>query len=431
MYLLFPLFTHNTLQYTTQKSKMTYDTTTALPQIYQEFESKGLKLSRSVDVAAEMDAKANTNTNTHQSQFNAILKASTELVVKVDTMYDEKQQQGEQEQGEQKEQHLSPPSSPSTNSDRDGVEILWFACVAHICSNQIVHQIGGIEGQKLRNLTVTQLLDLIAWVGLFREAVEKNIPSVASVHTKKTYFSEKPDMFLSIGAGDSDGTREDINKFNMEKALDVIAWANNMLWEVHKVAEEEFLLRTRNQMDVMLTRIYNSTSHETYQKGDMLLVTSLCEDVFSVLRLHLETIQLLLNKNSDTFTRTVCLMFSQLRLKQVKFRGQFLKNLETCCAAANDFQRMAEHCEGLIGDLRGQVSEASITILEENCNTLVSLFLRDAVFASQMTYKYIFEPIWENIAGDLFGSIWEKELTYNELALKMTKTMVSALTVLL
>ena len=126
------------------------------------------------------------------------------------------------------------------------------------------------------------------------------------------------------------------------------------------------------------------------------------------------------------FTMTICLMFSQLRLKQIKFRGQFLKNLERCCAAANDFQRMAEHCEGVVDDMRDQVNESSLKILEESCSTLVSLFLRDAVFASQMSYKYIFDPIWENIADEFFGSMWEQELTYNELALKLTKTLVSS-----
>jgi hypothetical protein len=55
------------------------------------------------------------------------------------------------------------------------LEMLWSTCVAHVCSKQILDQIGGTEGHKLPDLTVTQLLDLVAWVENFRETIEESL----------------------------------------------------------------------------------------------------------------------------------------------------------------------------------------------------------------------------------------------------------------
>ena len=293
--------------------------------------------------------------------------------------------------------------------------MLWSACVAHVCSNQIIQQIGGPEGQHLPDLNVTQLLDLVAWVEFFRETIEEAFPSIGKMHSKKTYFDQRPDLI----AGND-------NEVNMENATDIIAWTNNMLWEVHRLAQDEFLIRTRSQTEELLTKVYTA-NHETYQTNEMRLVSSLCEDVFSLVGVHLRTIRDRLTKKSEALVMAVCLIFSQLRSKQMKYRDRFLKDLDTCCAAANDFQRMSEQCEDLLQDLVDQsdFSEKSLATLDESCNALVSLFSGDAVYAAQMAHTYIFEPIWEAIADDLFTVKWETELTHNELALKLTRTLVS------
>ncbi len=378
--------TRNRLQFTNMRAA-------ALAQLYQDFELRGLEVFRAIhmqaaDVADEQDAL--------NSQFNAVMRAATELVSEIDVVKNQ----------------MAPCFAPHWR-----VEMLWSACVAHVCSNQIIQQIGGPEGQSLPDLTVTQLLDLVAWVEFFRETIEDAFPSVASINSKKTYFDERPDLF----AGDD-------NEVNMENATDILAWTNNMLWEVHRLAQDEFLLRTRGQVDDVLTKVYNDT-HETFQTSEMRLVTNLCENVFALVGVHMRTIRERLTRKSEALVMAVCLIFSQMRSKQISCRDKFLTDLDTCCAAANDFQRMSEQCEDVLQDLIDQCeySEGAIQMLQESCNALVSLYSGDAVFAAKKAHMYIFEPIWENIADDLFSDKWENEFTHNELALKLTRTLVSAI----
>lgn len=194
----------------------------ALEQLYQDFELRGVEMFRGVhehaaDIADEEDA-ANT-------QFTAVLKAATELVTEIDIV----------------KHQMSPCFAPHWH-----VEALWSSCVAHVCSNHIVQQIGGPDGQNLPDLTITQLLELVAWVEYFRETIEETFPEVVSKRdTKKTYFEERPELF----AGDK-------RTVNMKNATDSLAWVNNMLWEVHRLAQEEFLVRTRSQTDEWLDKIY-------------------------------------------------------------------------------------------------------------------------------------------------------------------------------
>ena len=212
----------------------------------------------------------------------------------------------------------------------------------------------------------------------------------------------------------------------MENATDMLVWTNNMLWDVHRLAREEFLVRTRNQIDNLLTKVYNA-NHETDQTSEKRPITSLCENLFSLIGVHLRTIRERLTKNSDALVMAVCLIFNQLYSKQANSRDKFLKDLDTCCAAANDFQRMSEQCEDLIQDLTDQseFSDKSRQTLEDSCNALVSLYSGDAVYAAQKAHCYIFEDIWKSISHDFFGSKWEKEFTHNEPAMTVTRTLVS------
>ena len=61
---------------------------------------------------------------------------------------------------------------------------------------------------------------------------------------KKTYFDERPQELLF--AADDNGDKK---KVSMENATDILAWTNNMLWDVHRLAQDEFLLRTQSQID--------------------------------------------------------------------------------------------------------------------------------------------------------------------------------------
>ena len=140
---------------------------------------------KAADLAEEEDA-ANVG-------FTAVLKAATELVTEIDIV----------------KHQMSPCFAPHWH-----VEALWSSCVAHVCSNHIVQQIGGPEVASMRN-------------------------------TKKTYFEERPELF----AGDK-------RTVNMQNARESLAWVNNMLWEVHRLAQEEFLVRTRSQTDEWLDKVY-------------------------------------------------------------------------------------------------------------------------------------------------------------------------------
>jgi len=361
----------------------------ALAQLYQDFELRGLGVFRDIHMQAADMAEEGDQLN---SSFNAVMRAATELVTEIDVVKNQ----------------MAPCFAPHWR-----VEMLWSTCVAHVCSNQIIQQIGGPEGQNLPDLNVTQLLDLVAFVEFFRATIEDAFPSIGSMHAKKTYFDERPDLF----AGDK-------REVNMENATDSLAWVNNMLWEVHRLASDEFLLRTRSQTEELISKVYNA-NHETYQTSEMRLITSLCEDTFSLVGVHLKTIRERLTKKSEALVMAVCLIFSQLRAKQISCREKFLKDLDTCCAAANDFQRMSEQCEDLIQDLieQSDLPDVSVQTLEASCSALVSLYSGDAVYAAQKAHSYIFEPIWENVAPEFFGPAWESEYTHNELALKLTRTL--------
>ena len=364
----------------------------ALAQLYQDFELRGLEIFRAIHMQAA-DLAEEDNALNHQ--FNAVLRAATELVTEIDVVKNQ----------------MSPCFAPHWH-----VEMLWSSCVAHVCSNQIIQQIGGPDGQNLPDLTVTQLLDLVAWVEFFRETIEEAFPSIGSIQdTKKTYFDERPDLFA--------GNEKTVN---MENAKDSLAWVNNMLWNVHRLAQDEFLLRTRSQTDEWVKKVYN-TSHETNQTREGRLVTSLCEDVFSLAGVQLRTIRERLTRKSDALVMAVCLIFSQLRGMQLSSRNKFLVDLESCCAAANDFQRMSEQVEDVVQEIidHSELPDQSIQMLEDGCGALVSIYSGDAVFAAQKAHCFIFEPIWEAISDDLFGPKWEGELTHNELAMTLTRTLVS------
>ena len=161
------------------------------------------------------------------AQFTGVLRAATELVAEIELV---------------QVRHIAPCFPPHW-----AIEVLWSACVAHVCSNQIIQQIGGPDGQALPDLNVTQLLDLVAWIELYRETIEEMFPAVASMHEtqKAADFEKKPDLFASSG-----------KEVDIKTATDNLAWVNNMLWEVHRLAQEEFLVRTRMQSEEWLQQAY-------------------------------------------------------------------------------------------------------------------------------------------------------------------------------
>lgn len=70
-----------------------------------------------------------------------------------------------------------------------------------------------------------------------------------------------------------------------------------------------------------------------------------------------------------------------------------------------------------------RLSAGATETLEEQAAAILGLYSSDAVYAAKKTHVYCFEPIEEAIANELFGPEWETDLTHNELALTLVRTL--------
>lgn len=254
---------------------------------------------------------------------------------------------------------------------------------------------------------------MVAWIESFRSTIEETFPNIGEHISQKTYFNKRPDLL-----------QEDNRQIDMDVAKDSLAWANNMLWEVHDLAKDEFLFRTKEQTHEWLDNVYDA-DHNKSQTAEGRLTTSLCEDVYSLAGVQLRTIQERLTRRSEALVQAVGVIFKNLYEKQIACRNNFLLDFETCCAASNDFIRMSENCEEILSDLMAEcnLTDEAQHQLDEQSGVLLGLYSGDAVFAAQKVHIYVFEPIEESIAEELFGEEWLNELTANELTLTLVKTL--------
>lgn len=118
-------------------------------------------------------------------------------------------------------------------------------------------------------------------------------------------------------------------------------------------------------------------------------------------------------------------IFKNLYEMQIKSRDLFCTDLEECCAASNDFIRMSEKCEEIVEEIKGEceLSSSAAFTLEEQANHLLGLYSGDAMYAAMKTCVYVFEPIEAEIFKDLFKAEWEDEMTQNDLALTLIRTL--------
>jgi hypothetical protein len=117
---------------------------------------------------------------------------------------------------------------------------------------------------------------------------------------------------------------------------------------------------------------------------------------------------------------------------QIQNRDTFLVDFETCCAASNDFLRMGDTLEEIVREQQVCVdntnsSSSSQTqpgaALEEQAGLLLMLYSRDAIFAAQKIHLPIMDTIEEAISEQLFGKEWLHDLTRNELAMTVVRTL--------
>jgi Exocyst complex component Sec6 len=170
--------------------------------------------------------------------------------------------------------------------------------------------------------------------------------------------------------------------------------------------------------------LHHRADHTKTETSEGRLLTSLCEDVFSLAGVQLKTIRERLTRRSEALVQAVGVIFKNLYEKQIACRDQFCTDFETCCAAANDFVRMSEKAEVIVDDIKEEcnLSPEAEETLEEQAAALLGLYSGDAVYAAQKTHVYIFEPIEEAIFDELFGPEWLNDLTQNEHALTIIRT---------
>ena len=189
-----------------------------------------------------------------------------------------------------------------------------------------------------------------------------------------------------------------------------------------------------------------SADHAKFQNSDGRLTTSLCEDVYSIVRMYFEALQERFSvitqtsssiENNDDGSKTsnnhrkvqssnqtkaqaiqaaFGAILKHLYEIQIQSRDQFLVDLETCCAAANDFIRMGETLEDFVTTEQETLLEVPDTlsdddndanrlqpqdqeqrrdtpVLEELTALLLGLYNRDAIFAVRKANIYIIEAL--------------------------------------
>jgi len=193
----------------------------ALGELCKDFETRGLDVFRehmmqATDIAEEVEVL--------NQKFSAVLRAANELTSEIGVV----------------KEKMAPCFPPNW-----AIETLWTTCMAHICSTNILQQLGGPDGHKLPDLTVTQLLDLVAWVENFREIIEDTFPNIGSITSSRTYLDKPPKLLV-----------ENSKTIDIEVAKDSLAWVNNTLCDVHDLAKDEFVFRTKEQTEEWLDNIY-------------------------------------------------------------------------------------------------------------------------------------------------------------------------------
>lgn len=174
-----------------------------------------------------------------------------------------------------------------------------------------------------------------------------------------------------------------------------------------------------------LFNFVNRGEHKKSQNSEGRLLTSLCEDLYSLVDIQLSTIREHVSSSSEAHVQAVGVILNNLYEKQMANRESFCTDLEMCCAASNDFVRMIEQCERVVAEVQEEsnLSLPSKEVLEEQSAALITLYNIDAIYAAQKTHIYCFEPIADAIGEQLFEQAWLDDFTHNELALTLVRTL--------
>mmetsp|Transcript_1033 Transcript_1033/g.2225 ORF Transcript_1033/g.2225 Transcript_1033/m.2225 type:complete len:857 (-) Transcript_1033:13-2583(-) len=294
------------------------------------------------------------------------------------------------------------------------VHLLWGSCIGYVCSYQILRQVSQSTAEKFTRFNVSELLDLVGWVENFQTIIVNMFPAIENTDLDhRGFVRSRPALFYTKEA-----------EVNEEAALASLAWVNAMFNEIRNLSQNEFLSRMQLQVDRWLLHVYENECIR-YKSNVGRLTTSLCEDIFSLVSVQIGIIREHVTDGSEALVKALCMVFRQLKKKQVESRDKFLTDVETCSAAANDFSRMGDLCDEVMLLLQNECTfpNGSFSLVEHITAQLLLLFSTDAVYVAQYNCVIIFEPISEAISKDLFQKDWELILTENELILTLVRTI--------
>uniref|UniRef100_A0A7S1UUI6 Exocyst complex component Sec6 n=1 Tax=Grammatophora oceanica TaxID=210454 RepID=A0A7S1UUI6_9STRA len=216
--------------------------------------------------------------------------------------------------------------------------------------------------------------------------------------------------------------------------------------ERKKPTEEEFLDCFRQNVADVIANAYKAEPELHHSLGGE-ITTSLCEDVFSLVSLQLEALQEYLNvselsktpKGTDMLLEGLRAIVDSLIKEQKTHRDKLLEDIESCCAAANDFIRMLEKTEEFLSDLQEEYAELAwnssfdddrddevppVGLFHREISNLMTAYGHDAVYAVQYAHVFVLRTIkHSDIPKNLFSRDWEDVYTHNEVALSLIKTM--------
>ena len=175
------------------------------------------------------------------------------------------------------------------------------------------------------------------------------------------------------------------------------------------------------------------------------VTTSLPEDVFSLVNVQVGLLHQYLvmkravgtNEGDSILIEGLLDIVRSLYLRQSAHRNDFLSDLESTCAAANDFYRMMEALDELMESLRDRYPHLSlwdtdykkarhrtaVQDLAKEGAELLSLLGNDAVFAVRHTYTFVLRQIRQSaLEKDLFSREWEED-RHNSIVISLVKTV--------
>jgi len=262
--------------------------------------------------------------------------------------------------------------------------------------HQILEHIGSTRGNLSRSaLSANELLSLIAWLELFgpEGPIQRDYYWLWS-STMQQYFGRRVDLKRSL---------------NMASRADV-EWVNSTMREFHSLARQEFLDRSRKTIEEFFENVYSVQRNKHTFRVNSKLASSLCEDIFHFASITLGSVQEYTTKSSGILADVASLFFVQLRAKQANSRDKFLYDIESTCAAANDYLRMTENSELLMSEIKEKCKshDGVESMLDECLTDLIALFSKDAIYAAQYTHAFVFTSISEAIEAKIFSTDWEK-----------------------